>query len=132
MVERRFSRDAGSLTHRAYTLQPTRPLVLRVALWGLVCALSAAGGAASVVAWQAQRAGTPAEQCNAAPVDVDGEQTELARARLALAQESAARAAVQKTADGAAADVARLNAELQFLRGQSKTKPPAQTGAPRR
>lgn len=132
MVERRFSRDAGSLTHRAYTLQPTRPLVLRVALWGLVCALSAAGGAASVVAWQAQRAGTPAEQCNAAPVDVDSEQTELARARLALAQESAARAAVQKTADGAAADVARLNAELQFLRGQSKTKSPAQTGAPRR
>ncbi|KAE8759602.1 MULTISPECIES: hypothetical protein [Paraburkholderia] len=132
MVERRFSRDAGSLTHRAYTLQPTRPLVLRVALWGLVCALSAAGGAASVVVWQAQRAGTPAEQCNAAPVDVDSEQTELARARLALAQESAARAAVQKTADAAAADVARLNAELQFLRGQSKTKPPAQTGAPRR
>ena len=132
MVERRFSRHAGSLTHRAHTLQPTRPLVLRVALWWLVCALSAAGDAASVVAWQAQRAGTPAEQCNAAPVDVDSEQTELARARLALAQESAARAAVQQTADGAAADVARLNAELQFLRGQSKTKSPAQTGAPRR
>ena len=124
MVERRFSRDAGSLAHRAYTLQPARPLVLRVTMWVLVCALGAAGGAAAVVAWHAQRAGTPAEQCNAAPVDVDSEQTELARARLALAQESAARAAVQKTADSAATDVARLNAELQFLRGQSKTKPP--------
>ncbi|MFM0014428.1 hypothetical protein PQR46_14975 [Paraburkholderia sediminicola] len=132
MVERRLSRDAGSLTHRAYTLQPTRPLVLRVVMWALVCALSAAGGAAAVVAWHAQRAGTSAEQCNAAPVDADSEQTELAHARLALAQESAARAAVQKTADGAAADVAQLNAELQFLRGQSKAKPLSQTGAPRR
>ena len=131
MAERRFSRDAGSLTHRAYTLQPTRPLGLRVAMWAIVCVLSAAGGAASVAAWHAQRAATPAEQCNAAPDDADSEQAELARARLALAQESAARAAVQKTADGAAADVARLNAELQFLRGQSKTKPPAQAGAPR-
>jgi hypothetical protein len=128
MVERRFSRDAGSLAHRAYTLQPTRPLVVRVAIWVLVCALGAAGGAAAVVAWHAQRAGTPADQCNAAPpVDETAEQTELARARLALAQESAARAAVQKTADGAVADVARLNTELQFLRGQSKTAP-----APRR
>jgi hypothetical protein len=132
MVERRFSRDAGNLTHRAYTLQPTRPLVLRVTVWVLVCALSAAGGAATVVAWHAQRPGTSADQCNVAPVDEGSEETELARTRLALAQESAARAAVQKTADSAAADVARLSAELQFLRGQSKTKPPAQTGAPRR
>ncbi|MFM0503785.1 hypothetical protein [Paraburkholderia caffeinilytica] len=131
MVERRFSR-AGSLTQRVYTLQPTRPLVLRITLWALVCALGAAGGAAAVAAWHAQRGGAPANQCNAAPVDAGREQTELARTRLALAQESAARAAVQKTADGAAADVARLNAEVQFLRGQSKTKPPAQAGAPRR
>ncbi|CAE6800212.1 hypothetical protein [Paraburkholderia haematera] len=128
MVERRFSRDAGSLAHRAYTLQPARPLVLRVILWVLVCALGAAGGAVAVAAWHAQRAGTPADQCHAAPVDEDHEQTELARTRLALAQELAARAAVQKTADGAAADVARLNAELQFLRGQSKAKPPAPRG----
>ncbi|ANB75346.1 hypothetical protein AYM40_23475 [Paraburkholderia phytofirmans OLGA172] len=126
MVERRrFSRDAGSLTHRAYTVQPARPLVLRVTIWVLVCALCAAGGAAAVLAWHAQRADTPADQCNAARVDEGSEQTELARTRLALAQESAARAAVQKTADGAAADAARLNAELQFLRGQSKAKTPA-------
>ncbi|NPT42246.1 hypothetical protein GNZ12_13180 [Paraburkholderia sp. 1N] len=124
MVERRFSRDAGSLAHRAYTLQPARPLVLRVTMWVLVCALGAAGGAAAVAAWHAQRAGTPADQCSAAPADETADQAELARTRLALAQESAARAAVQKTADSAATDVARLNAELQFLRGQSKTKPP--------
>jgi hypothetical protein len=125
MVERRFSRDAGRLTHRAYTLQPARPLVLRMILWVLVCALSAAGGAAAVVVWYTQRTGTPVDQCNAAPAEGGSEQAELDRTRLALAQESAARAAVQKTADGAAADVARLNVELQFLRGQSKAKPPA-------
>ncbi len=124
MLDRWFSRDAGSLAHRAYTLQPVRPLVLRVTMWVLVCALGGAGGAAAVVAWQAQRAGTPADQCSAAPVDETADQAELARTRLALAQESAARAAVQKTADGAAAEVARMNAELQFLRGQSKTRPP--------
>ncbi|WP_408291091.1 hypothetical protein [Paraburkholderia sediminicola] len=89
-----------------------------------MCALGAAGGAAAVVVWQSQRAGTPADQCSAAPVDEGADQAELARTRLALAQESAARAAVQKTADSAVTDVARLNAELQFLHGQSKTKPP--------
>jgi hypothetical protein len=125
MVERRFPRDAGSLSQRAYTLQPARPLALRVIQWAVLCALGAAGGAAVTMAWHAQRAGTAIDQCNAAPADEGGEQTELARTRLALAQESAARAAVQKTADGAAADAARLNAEVQFLRGQSKTKPPA-------
>ncbi|MGB8417550.1 MAG: hypothetical protein WCE85_14735, partial [Paraburkholderia sp.] len=78
MAERRFSRDAGSLAHRAYTLQPARPLVLRVTRWVLVCALSAAGGAATVAAWHAQRPGTPADQCKAAPVDEGSQQTELA------------------------------------------------------
>ncbi|RKF35977.1 hypothetical protein [Paraburkholderia fungorum] len=124
MAEQRFSRNAGNLTQRPYTLQPARPLALRAALWVLACALSAAGGAAAVAAWHAERAGVPVVQCTAAPVDESNEQRELARARLALAQESAARAAVQKAADGAAADVARLNTELQFLRGQSKAKPP--------
>jgi hypothetical protein len=64
----------------------------------------------------------PPARCAPASVDEGQQQTELARARLALAQESAARAAVQKSADSAAADVARLNVELQFLRGQSKTQ----------
>ncbi|WP_341272033.1 hypothetical protein [Paraburkholderia ginsengiterrae] len=67
-----------------------------------------------------------------APVDESAQQKELIRARLALAQESAARAVVQKTADSAAADVARLNAEVQFLRGQSKGRSLAQDAAPRR
>jgi hypothetical protein len=131
MVNRRSPREVNSLSHRAYTLQPTRPLALRVTVWALVCVFCAAAGAAAVTAWHARRAGMSPEQCSPAPVDEGARQTELTRARLALAEESAARAAVQKTADRAASEVARLNAELQFLRGQSKTRAPAQTVAPR-
>ncbi|MFM0172505.1 hypothetical protein [Paraburkholderia sediminicola] len=132
MVDRRFPRDAGSLTHRAYTLRPARSLAFRVTVWAVVSVLCACAGAAALTAWQVRRAGMPREQCIPAPVDETAKQTELTRARLALAQESAARAAVQKAADGAAAEVARLNAELQFLRGQSKGRTPAPAGAPRR
>ena len=49
-------------------------------------------------------------------------QAELERTRLALAQESTARAAVQKAADASAAEVGRLNTELLFLRGQSQKR----------
>ena len=61
-------------------------------------------GTAALTAWHAQRAGAGMAQSPCTPE---------------------ARAAVQKTADSAAADVARLNAELQFLRGQSKGQPAA-------
>jgi hypothetical protein len=127
-VGRRVARVADALSQRVYTLQPARPLALRVAVWAVACVLSAVMGAAALTAWHAQRAGMAQSQCTPEPVDEGKQQTELARARLALAQESAARAAVQKTADSAAAEVARLNAEMQFLRGQSKTQP----AAPRR
>lgn len=60
--------------------------------------------------------------CVSAPVSADGAQAELERTRLALAQESTARAAVQKSADTAAAEVSRLNAQLQFLRGQGQKR----------
>ena len=66
------------------------------------------------------------------PVDENLQHTELARTRLALAEESAARAAVQVSADHAAAEVARLSAELRFLRGQSGGRPAAQSATPRR
>jgi hypothetical protein len=125
MVERRFTRDAGSLSHRAYTLRPARSLVFRVTVWAVVCVLCACTGAAALSAWHTRRAAMPRERCAAAPVDEATKQNELTRARLALAQESAARAAVQKAADRATAEVARLNAELQFLRVQSKGRPPA-------
>ncbi|RKR38129.1 hypothetical protein [Paraburkholderia sp. BL17N1] len=131
MVKRHSPRDARSLTHRAYTLRPTRSVVFRMTVWAVVCVLCACAGAAALTAWHARRAGMPPEQCTPAPVDEATKQTELARTRLALEQETAARAAVQKAADSAAAEVARLSAELQFLRGQSKRRSPATTAAPR-
>lgn len=124
-ASRRVARAAYALSRRVYTLQPARPLAVRAAAWVLACTLSAVAGAAALTAWQAQRAGIAHEPCTVEPVNEGTQQTELARTRLALAQESAARAAVQRSADSAAADVARLTAELQFLRGQSKTQPAA-------
>lgn len=101
-----------------------------MAVWVVVCVLSAATGVVATVAWHMQRGAALAEQCAVVPVSEGSKQAELARTRLALAQESAARGAVQKTADSAAAEVARLTTELQFLRGQSKTRPPAQPAQP--
>ncbi len=132
MADRHSPRDAGSLTQRAYTLRPVRSLGFRATVWAVVCVLCAAAGAAAMAAWHARRAAMPPAQCTVAPIDEDARQQELIRARLALAQESAARAVVQKTADSAAADVARLNAELLFLRGQNKGRPAGQAEAPRR
>jgi hypothetical protein len=117
MAERHATRDATALTHREYTLRPARPLGYRVIAWAIVCLLSAGAGVAALTAWRLHLGDAPLP-CVAAPVDENAKQTELARTKLALAQESAARAAVQKTADTASAEVARLNAELQFLRGQ--------------
>jgi hypothetical protein len=124
-IGRRIARVTDALSGRAYTLRPARPLAVRVAMWGGVCVFSATLGAAALAGWNAQRAGVTASRCAPEPVDEDRQQTELARTRLALAQESAARAAVQKTADSAFADVARLNAELRFLRGQGAVQPAA-------
>ncbi len=126
MDRRAVSREGIDLTRRSYTLRAERPLALKVAGWFAACALSAAvGGLAvsAVIAKHTPRDGAQATPCRPEPVDTAPIEQELARARLALAQESAARAAVQKSADDASAEAARLNAELQFLRGQSRTAP---------
>lgn len=132
MAERRGRRIAGSLSRGAFTLEPARPLLFRVisrALAGIFCAVA---GAAGITVWHMQRADAQPDRCVAAPVDENLQHTELARTRLALAEESAARAAVQVSADHAAAEVARLSAELRFLRGQSGGRPAAQSATPRR
>ena len=118
-ADRRVVRVANDLSRRDYRLQPARPLAWRIAVWAVVCLVSAVLGAAALTGWQVLRGGAAPGACAARFVDAGSQQTELARTRLALAEESAARAAVQKAADSAAAEVARLNAELQFLRSQS-------------
>ena len=121
MVDLRSTRDAGSLTQRVYALQPVRSRAIRAVLWSGVCACSVAIGAVAMGWYATQRAALPA-QCASAPVSPDGVQAELERTWLALAQESTARAAVQKTADASAAEVGRLHTELLFLRGQSQRR----------
>jgi hypothetical protein len=121
MVDFRLTRAAGSLAQGAYALQPVRSLAVRLALWVGLCAGSAIAGAAAMYGY-VQRADALAGQCAGTAAPADGAQAELERTRLALAQESTARAAVQKTADAAAAEVSRLNSQLLFLRGQGQKR----------
>jgi phosphoenolpyruvate-protein kinase (PTS system EI component) len=72
--------------------------------------------------WYATQHAGLAAQCASAPVSPDDMQAELERSRLALAQESTARAAVQKAADASAAEVGLLRTELLFLRDQSQKR----------
>ncbi|MGA7776911.1 MAG: hypothetical protein WCA85_04275 [Paraburkholderia sp.] len=121
MVDLRLTRAAGNLAQRAYTLQPVRSRAVRAAIWAGVWVCSGVVGAAAMYAYL-QHADALASHCTSAPVTADGAQTELERSRLALEQESTARAAVQKTADVATAEVSRLNAQLMFLRGQGQKR----------
>jgi hypothetical protein len=108
---RRFARTRPSAT-RAYTLQPVRSRValLSVALaWTVAAAASGAG----MVAW-ALGPKAPAHCPDNSP---EALHAELGEARLKLEQERAARAALQQSADSAQATVAKLEAELLFLRG---------------
>jgi hypothetical protein len=121
MVDLRSARDAGSLTQRAYTLQPVRSRTARVAIWAGVLACGVAVGAVAM-RWCDSRHATFPAGCASLPVSRDAAQAELERTRLALAQESTARANVQKTADASAAEVSRLNTELLFLHGQGQQR----------
>lgn len=112
MVERRRFAQGRADAALAYELQPVRSRKARVAA-ALVLAVVAAVAGASVTAWSLER-GTP-QRCPAA-VTPDGLHEALANAEFRLEQERAARAALQKSADAAQADVAKLQGELVFLR----------------
>ncbi|WP_118180331.1 hypothetical protein [Paraburkholderia phosphatilytica] len=126
-------RRALHLSQRSYALRQVRPAFMRVGVPVGLLLLGLAGGALSMHAWQLRGAGTSAfahsepaaAPCAApalpaatlsAPGDVEAE---LERTRLALAQEKASRAAVQKSADASAAEASRLDTELKFLRGEA-------------
>jgi hypothetical protein len=113
MAERRgFTRRRSDPT-QAYALQPVRSRRARwcaLFAWTVATAAAGAGGA-----WW----GLPRDAKAPCPVvPRDALQTELADARLKLEQERAARAAVQKSADSAQTELAKLRADLLFLRGQ--------------
>jgi hypothetical protein len=117
-------RSFGHLTRQAYAPLPRRS---RSAAFGkrvLACAACLAlGGAAAIGYMQHQQQQHLAcAPCATTPSD-DSIRLELTRARLALEQEAAARAAVQQTADAAAAESRRLSEELRFLRSQLQQPP---------
>ncbi|MDM0106772.1 hypothetical protein QTH97_17635 [Variovorax sp. J22R24] len=112
---------ASRLATRRYAPQPVRSFAARVATSALLCAACLAAGAAAMT-WHAQRNAVDAAPCPPPPSD-ELVQAELARTELALAQQEAARAALQKTATASAAEVSRLETELRFLRGQRAKKP---------
>jgi uncharacterized protein (DUF58 family) len=113
MAERRgFARVSPDAT-RAYTLQPVRSRFARLSVALAWTAAAAASGAGAAL-W-AFGPKVPAHCPDSSP---EALHTELAEARLALEQERAARVALQKSADSAQAEVAKLNAELLFLRHQ--------------
>jgi hypothetical protein len=121
-------RIAMRLATLAHAPQPVRTGILRLVATAMVGIACLAGGAA-VATWHAQgRAaaaaaavvrGTAAAAADMAPeVAQTRLQAELTRARLALAQSESARAALQASADAAAADLTRLETEMRFLRAQ--------------
>ena len=107
------SRSFGHLTTRAYAPQVLPSRVASLGRWAMACTACIALGAIVAIGYlQHPRLPTAAE-----PLD-DSLRLELARTRLALEQEAAARAAVQQLADASAAEARRLGEELRFLRGQ--------------
>ncbi|MEM5384917.1 hypothetical protein VSR68_15140 [Paraburkholderia phymatum] len=114
------------ITQRAYELQPVRSRGTRIATWTLACiacvACVVAGGAA-VRAYDLHVAAAHAS-CTTptTPASRDDVQDALMRAQLALKQEAASRATVQKSADALAVEVGRLKAQVLFLQGQSHSR----------
>jgi hypothetical protein len=113
------------ITQRAYVLQPVRSRAARIATRTLACiacvACVAAGGAA-VRGYDMHIAATHASCVTPTPASRDDMQDALTRAQLALKQEAASRATVQKSADALAVEVGRLKAQVLFLQGQSHSR----------
>ncbi|WP_233867797.1 hypothetical protein [Paraburkholderia adhaesiva] len=108
----RFARASPDAT-RAYTLQPVRSKVARLGV-ALAWTVVAAASGATVAVW----ALVPKGPAHCPATSPDALHAELADAQLKLEQERAARAALQKSADSAQATVAKLEADLVFLRSQ--------------
>ncbi|MFP3555255.1 hypothetical protein SB861_31745 [Paraburkholderia sp. SIMBA_049] len=108
------------VTQRTYALQPVRSLAVRIGVWALVCIACMVTGAAAMHGYA--RPDVSARPLCVAPAAHDELQDVLARAQLALKQEAASRASVQKSADALTVEVRRLQAQVLFLQGQSRSR----------
>ncbi|MPW20983.1 hypothetical protein GCT13_29965 [Paraburkholderia sp. CNPSo 3157] len=114
------------ITQRAYVLQPVRSRAARIATWTLACIACLVAGGAAVRGYDVHIVATHASCVTATtpttPASRDDMQDALMRAQLALKQEVASRATVQKSADALAVEVGRLKAQVLFLQGQSHSR----------
>ncbi|MEM5434576.1 hypothetical protein [Paraburkholderia diazotrophica] len=114
------------IAQRAYELQPVRSRAARIATWtlaGIGCVACVVAGGAAVRGYDMRIAATHAScMTPTAPASRDDAQDALTRAQLALKQEAASRATVQKSADALAVEVSRLKAQVLFLQGQSHSR----------
>jgi hypothetical protein len=111
MADTRRTAPAHGVAGRAYELQPVRSRAWRVSsvmLWAVLGASIGAG----VTAYLLKPAGAP--RCPV--ISRDALSNQLSDTQLRLEQERAARATLQTAADGAQATIAKLHAELLFLR----------------
>lgn len=111
MADPRRTARAYTNADRAYELQPVRSRAWRVGgvmLWAVLAASAAAGA----TGWLLK----PEGETRCPVVAPDALSRELGDTQLRLEQERSARATLQTTADGAQATVAKLRAELLFLR----------------
>jgi len=109
---------------RAYELQPVRSRFARVATWALVCGVGMLIGAAALRGYETRFTSSSDAACAALSTSTSRNDLEdsLERAQLALKQETASRATVQKSADALSAEVGRLKAQVLFLQGQSRSR----------
>ncbi|ACC73842.1 hypothetical protein PPMP20_29555 [Paraburkholderia phymatum] len=112
--------SARSVTRGTYALRPVRSSAMRVATWMSVCVACAAAGAAAMHGY-ATRVTSDSMPCAAVPSH-DGLDDALARTQLALRQEAASRASVQRSADALTAEVRELQAHVLFLQAQSRSR----------
>ncbi|MBN3754510.1 hypothetical protein G3N95_16290 [Paraburkholderia sp. Tr-20389] len=112
--------SARAVTQGTYALRPVRSRAMRVLTWVSVCVACAAAGAAAMYGY-ATRARSESVPC-VASTSHDGLDDALARAQLALKQEGASRATVQRSADALTAEVRQLQAQVLFLQGQSRSR----------
>ena len=110
-------RSFGQLTQPAYILQRRRSHIGNIGRWTVACAACLALGAAAAIGYT--RLQQPCAPCTAVQQD-DSVRLELARTRLALQQEWAARPPVQEPPEAPATEARRLSEELRFLRSQAQ------------
>ncbi|MEM5316548.1 hypothetical protein [Paraburkholderia sp. JHI869] len=111
MADPRRTQRTHTNADRAYELQPVRSLAWRVGgatLWAVLAATAGAG----ITAWLLKPHSAP----SCPVVAPDALSRELSDTQLRLEQERAARATLQTVAQGAQATIAKLQAELVFLR----------------